>query len=129
MTCAFAVRGALRKIPGVETVDVSLNKGLASVKLKPGNTVTAEQFWEAVKRNGFTPKDTRVVVRGDVASSAGKLQLKVAGTGRTYELVASPSVLEDAKRLAGKTISIEGTLTPSKEPATAAALRVAAVRQ
>jgi len=39
MTCAYAVRVALMKFPGVESADVSLNKGLATVKLKPGNTI------------------------------------------------------------------------------------------
>jgi copper chaperone CopZ len=48
MTCAFAVRGALKKFAGVESVEVSLNKGLAAVKLKPGNSVTPDQFWDAV---------------------------------------------------------------------------------
>ena len=46
MTCAFAVRGALKKLSGVESVDVSLNKGLASVKLKSGNTLRPEELWE-----------------------------------------------------------------------------------
>ena len=77
MTCAFAVRGALKKFSGVESVDVSLNKGLATVKLKPANPVTPEQLWDAVKKNGFTPKDTRVVVRGEIVSKGGKSQLKV----------------------------------------------------
>ena len=120
MTCAFAVRGAIKKFSGVESVDVSLNKGLASVKLKPGNTVTAGQLWEAVRKNGFTPKETRVVVRGEVLPSAGKWQLKGAGLDRSYQLEADPAVprsLDNAKELAGKTVSIEGTLTPAKDAA------------
>ena len=36
MTCAHVVDVALRKVAGVESVEVSLNKGLATVKLKPG---------------------------------------------------------------------------------------------
>jgi len=72
MTCAYAVRGALKKFSGVESVEVSLNKGLATVKLKPGNSVQPQEFWEAVRKNGFTPKETRVVVRGEVIN-AGRL--------------------------------------------------------
>ncbi len=44
-------------------MEVSLNKGLASVKLKPGNTLTMQQFWQAVKRNGFTPKESSGVLQ------------------------------------------------------------------
>ena len=87
MTCAFAVRGAIKKIPGVESVDVSLNKGLATVKLKPGNVATIQQFWETVRRNGFTPKQTKVVVRGSLLSSGNNLNLKVSGSNQSHELV------------------------------------------
>ncbi|MDQ6760621.1 MAG: heavy-metal-associated domain-containing protein, partial [Acidobacteriota bacterium] len=52
--CAYAVRVALKKFSGVESVDVSLNKGLATVKLKPGNSVEPQQFWDAVRKDGFT---------------------------------------------------------------------------
>ena len=39
MTCAHVVNVALKKVAGVESVDVSLNKGLAAIKLKPGKRV------------------------------------------------------------------------------------------
>src|SRR5258706_15529231 len=118
MTCAFAVRGALKKFQGVESVDVSLNKGLATVKLKPSNSVTPEQFWEVVRKNGYTPKETHVVLRGEVLVKPGKPLLKVAGADRTYELVAhptSPQALDEVKGLAGRTLLIEGTFTPGKD--------------
>ncbi len=92
MTCAFAVRGALKKLPGVESADVSLNKGLASAKLNPCNTLTMQQFRQAVKQNGFTPKESRVVVRGELNNNAGKLQLKVPGTNPPYELLPDPAL-------------------------------------
>ena len=94
MTCAFAVRGALKKFSGVESVDVSLNKGLATVKLKPGNTVTPEEFWETVRKNGFTPKETTVVVRGEV--QAGKL--KVSGHQSVPGPCCRPKEPESARR-------------------------------
>jgi copper chaperone CopZ len=131
MTCAFAVRGALKKFQGVESVDVSLNKGLATVKLKPGNAITAEQFWEVVKKNGYTPKETRVVVRGEVLMAAGKTQLNVTGTDRTYELAShtsAPKALDEIKRLAAKTVTVEGTFTPGKDVKIAPPLQVQAVR-
>jgi len=84
MTCAYAVRVALKKFPGVESVDVNLNQGLATVKLKPGNTIQPQQFWQAIHKNGFTPKDTHVVVRGEILPTAGKPQLKVSGTDQVY---------------------------------------------
>ena len=86
MTCAFAVRGALRKFSGVESVEVSLNKGLAAVKLKPGNTVSMADLWEAIRKNGYTPKTTAVVARGEIVAAGEKLQLKLTGSNAVYEI-------------------------------------------
>ena len=92
-------------------MDVSLNKGLATVKLKPGNSVAPEQFWEVVKKNGFTPKDTHVIVRGDISSTSGKTQLKVSPVNRAYGLVDSANPPE------GKPVTVEGTITPGNDSA------------
>jgi copper chaperone CopZ len=121
MTCAYAVRVALKKFPGVESVDVSLNKGLASVKLRPGNSVQPQAFWEAVRKNGFTPKETRVVVRGEIIDGA-RPELKVTGTNQIFELKAEPKMLEDPKRQ--KAVLVEGSLTPAKDVKTPVPLEV-----
>lgn len=88
-------------------MDVSLNKGLATVKLKSGNSIAPEQFWEAVKKNGFTPKDTHVVVRGDISSTSGKTRLKVNPVNRAYELIGSANPPE------GQAVTVEGTIMPA----------------
>src|SRR5829696_6829937 len=108
MTCAYAVRGALQKFSGVEKVDVSLNKGVATVALKPGNTVRLREVWEtAIRKNGFTPKETKVLIRGEVVGGA-KPELKVTGTNEVYGLVADAKALDEVRRYAGRTITIEG---------------------
>jgi copper chaperone CopZ len=71
MTCAHVVDVALKKVAGVESVEVSLNKGLMSGKLKPGNTVSVPQLWELIHKNGYTPKTTAVSVRGELANVNG----------------------------------------------------------
>jgi len=48
MTCAHVVNVALKKVAGVESVEVSLNKGVATVKLKAGNEVTVSQLWQLI---------------------------------------------------------------------------------
>jgi copper chaperone CopZ len=124
MTCAYAVRGALKKFPGVESVEVSLNKGLATVKLKPGNTVQPQQFWEAIRKNGFTPKETRVLVRGEV-TNASRPQLKVTGSNQLLGLNADPKLVGEAS---GKIVTIEGTLTPGKDVKAPVPLQVRNIR-
>ncbi len=114
MTCAYAVRVALKKFSGVESVEVSLNKGLATVKLHPGNAIEPQQFWDAVRKNGFTPKETRVLVKGEVTSAATP-QLKVTGTNQVFDLMGNATALEEAKHQAGKPVIVEGSLVPGKD--------------
>src|SRR5690349_15932846 len=124
MTCAYAVRVALMKIPGVESAEVSLNKGLATVKLKPGNTVRPIQFWEAIRKNGNTPKATRVTVRGEVV---GGTRFQVSGTGEVFEIQAASAMRQQLQGVIGKTVSVEGTLTPEKDAKRAVPLEILAV--
>lgn len=119
MTCSFAVRGAIKKLPGVESVDVSLNKGLATIKLKPGNTMKPEDFWETVRKNGFTPKETAVVVKGKI--ERGKLM--VAGTSQVFDLTPQPAAP------ASGTVTIRGTLTPPRGSKASVPLQVRSIEK
>jgi copper chaperone CopZ len=118
MTCAHVVDVALKKLAGVESVEVSLNKGLATVKLKPGNTVSVPQLWELIHRNGYTPKTASVAVRGELANVNGTLQLKVSGTKDTLPLMADPknaSAFADASKKLGQTVIVQGDMVPIKD--------------
>jgi copper chaperone CopZ len=127
MTCAYAVRVALMKFPGVESAAVSLNEGLAKIKLKTGNSVRPEEFWGAIRKNGNTPKITHVTVRGLV--QAGGNQFKVSGSNEVFELKAAPGLMQQVKSADGKTVILDGTLTPGKDAKAAVPLEVQAVRQ
>jgi len=117
MTCAHVVNVALKKVAGVESVDVSLNKGLAAIKLKPGNTVSVPQLWQLIHEKGYTPKAT-VSVRGDLANIQGRLQLKVSGTNQTLALVSdskNASAYGEAQKKLGQTVIIQGVMVPAKD--------------
>lgn len=131
MTCAHVVDVALKKVAGVESVEVSLNKGLATVKLKPGNTVSVPQLWELIHKNGYTPKTTAVSVRGELTNANGSLQLKVSGTKDTLPLAAdpkNPAVYGEVSRRSGQTVVIQGVMTPGKDLKAPAPLRVSQVK-
>lgn len=118
MTCAHVVDVALKKVAGVETVEVSLNKGLATVKLKPGNTVSVPQLWELIHRNGYTPKSTVVSARGELASANGQTQLKITGTKDILVLASNPknpAAYQDASAKLGRMITVEGEMVPGKD--------------
>ena len=118
MTCAHVVNVALKKVAGVESVDVSLNKGLAAIKLKPGNTVSVPQLWQLIHEKGYTPKATTVSVRGNLANIQGRLQLKVSGTNETLALVSdskNASAYGEAQKKLGQTVIIQGVMVPAKD--------------
>ncbi len=101
---------AIKKIDGVESVNVSLNQGRASIQLKPGNSLRLEQVDQAVQNNGFTPKEARVKVRGQVSVTDGKPKLRVLETNEVYELVTDSQhakLSSEIAKQAGKQVVIE----------------------
>lgn len=101
------MRVAFKSINGVENVNVSLNKGLADVDFKPGNTVSFRQLKDAIAKNGFTTKQSTVVAKGTLESMNGKYLLKVSGTRDSFYLDGDRSQLE---ALSGKPVEVQGTL-------------------
>jgi len=93
-------------------VDVSLNKGLATVTLKPGNTVTIEQLQHAITKNGFTTKQSTVVVTGTMVSDDQKLALRVSGSNELFNLVpeSQQTHTSDLTQLSGKAVTVEGVI-------------------
>ena len=81
------MRVSLKSVSGVDSVDVSLEKGLASVKLKPGNTATLKQLNDAITKNGFTMKQSTATIAGKVVVTNGKTMLQVSGSNEMLELV------------------------------------------
>jgi len=131
MTCAHVVDVALKKVPGVESVEVSLNKGLATVKLKPGNTVAVPQLWQLLHEKGYTPKTTVVSVRGELANVQGRLQLKVSGTKDILALVADPknaAAYSEAPKKLGQSVTVQGVMVPGKDLKAAVPLQVGQVK-
>lgn len=118
MTCAHIVDVAMKKVPGVDTVNVSLNKGLATVKLKPGNTVSVPQFWELLHQKGYTPKTTEVFARGELAGGPGRLQLKISGTNDVLNLRPDPknaAAYSEATKKVGQSAVVQGVMVPGKD--------------
>jgi hypothetical protein len=112
------VRVSLKSVSGVDAVDVSLEKGLANVKMKPGNTATFKQLQEAITKNGFTMKPSNVSVAGKLVMVNGQPQLQVSGSNDVLTLTADTKQAE-VNPLADKSVLVEGTLneaTKGKAP-------------
>jgi hypothetical protein len=109
---------AVKRIEGVESVDVSLNRGLAVIRLKPGNHVDLERVREAIRDNGFTPRDASVRVAGRVIERDGKPALAVPGQEVPFLLTDHPEARGKADELLraarDRTVVVEGRVSTSR---------------
>jgi hypothetical protein len=99
---------SLKSVSGVDSVNVSLAKGLAAVKMKPGNSATLKQLQTAITKNGFTMKQSAVTVVGTVVLESGKAQLRVSGSNETVDLIPDGQGTTIANSLNGRSILVEG---------------------
>jgi len=104
------VRVSLKAVPGVETVDVSLEKGLATVHLKPGNTATLKQLQKAITKNGFTMKESKATVAGTIAVTNGKAQLNVSGSNDILQISPESQNAPNASTMQGKPVVAVGSI-------------------
>jgi copper chaperone CopZ len=104
------VRVSLKSVAGVDAVDVSLEKGLAMVKLKPENAATFKQLQEAITKNGFTMKQSSATVAGEIIVANGKVQLKISGSNEVLNLSPENQAAPDVNAMNGKTVVVQGTI-------------------
>lgn len=104
------MRVALKSVNGVESVDVSLNKGLATVTLKDGNTVTMKQLQAAITRNGYSTKQSAVTAIGQLSLKDNRWLLHVSVTNEEFVLTPDGSAKQPDSSFAVKTVIVVGTM-------------------
>ena len=83
------------------------------MRLKRGNTVRLEQLYDVVTSKGFTPKQAKVAVLGEIMAPEGKLRFKVSGTGQFFDLQIDSAAGPDAAQVekqTGRTLVVEGVI-------------------
>jgi Heavy-metal-associated domain len=133
------VRVSLKSVSGVDSVDVSLEKGLAVVKMKPANTATLKQLNEAITKNGFTMKDSTATIAGTVVITDGKPALRVTGSNDLLQkdllekdllqLVPLSASAPNPASLVGKTVVVEGTIPESGKGKAPDSIRYQSIRE
>ena len=124
--CAHAVRVALKSIPGVQAVDVSLEKGEAVATFAAGNTVRYEQLLRAIEKNGFVVKGSKLVADGRVSSNGGSTEFEVSGSNDHFRLEAASSGVSPIAQFGGK-VEITGSVPEVPKDKTPEVLRYESV--
>jgi hypothetical protein len=122
------VRVSLKSLSGVDSVEVSLEKGLAVVKMKAGNTTTLKQLNQAITKNGFTMKDSTTTVAGTVGSVGGKTVLQVSGSNDFLQLVPQTSA-PPAGSMVGKNVVVDGTIPEAEKGKTPDSIRYRSITE
>jgi copper chaperone CopZ len=110
------VRVAIQRLPGVEAVDVSLERAVVDIRLRAGNAITLAQVRDIIKRNGFTSKDAAVTAIGTLVERGGKAALEVSGTKVLMWIVedaTSPDAFRQVQNLratTGRSVELTGTV-------------------
>ena len=113
----------MKSIAGVDTVQVSLGKGVALVTLKPQNTVTMQQLHDAVTKNGFTMKQCSATVVGTLQFAGAQAQLKVSGSNDVLSLQPENGAAPVPTNLAGQTVTVTGVLPEGNKGGTPTVLK------
>jgi len=79
----------MKKVDGVQTVNVNLKDGLTVLELRPDNKVTLAQLRLVIKNNGFVSKDAQITARGAVSGTT----FEVSGTGERLPFAQPPLTL------------------------------------
>jgi copper chaperone CopZ len=111
-SCSESLGKTFERLRGVKHVDVSMNDGTVTLELADQNRVTLEQVWDAIKRVGFTPGDTKVIVRGTVRGDS----LTISVIDKTIKIEGRPTDAEN--------VELKGTITPPPDPRTATKIRI-----
>jgi copper chaperone CopZ len=111
-SCSESLGKAFERLRGVKHVEVSMNDGTVTLALADQNRVTLEQVWDAIKRVGFTPGDTKVIVRGAVKGDS----LVIAVLDKTLKIEGRAAEAEN--------VELKGTITPPPDPRTPMKIRI-----
>lgn len=83
--CAYGMQKSLRKLDGVQDVQVSLNDAMGTLTLAPDNAVTFEQIRAVVRDGGFKPMAATARIAGSLERDGDRWRLTTQD-GRRYTL-------------------------------------------
>jgi len=122
-SCVVSLRNSLKRVRGVEAVELEPEKASAVLKLLPDNKISLDRIRDAIKGAGFTPRLATVIVRGKAITEQGKWEFEVESVNQKFVLVAiEPALINELKK--GGMMTIEATSPVRADPAEQPSLHV-----
>lgn len=95
---------AIKKLEGVETVEVSLEKASAVITFKADNKITLAQLRRIIRSIGYPTKEAQIVARGSVIDRNGKPALDLLN-GSFLDLEEKPESTSGVVELRGVSLA------------------------
>jgi copper chaperone CopZ len=92
MDCAYcngAMNTAIKKLDGVESIELLPEKGTAEIRLKADNKITLREVRRIIKSTGYTPGDANITARGRIVISGAQPTFDLIN-GSTLQIVDRP---------------------------------------
>ena len=115
----------MKKVEGVASVDVSLEKGTVDIVMKPENTTTLPWLRRTIRSNGNETKDATITARGRVVGAADGLALDLLN-GSTLPIAKTPP--GPKVRLAASDRVVEVTAVSRADATNAETLTITSVK-
>ena len=95
--------------------------------LDPANDVTIADVRNAIRNQGFSPRDAEVRVAGRLEEKDGALVLRVAGSESPYPVAAEGEILGRLRSAIGEEVTLSADVPRTDEPEDHATIRVTAI--
>jgi len=107
--CAYGIEKKLKKVSGVRSVDIDIQKGLATLRAIEGQSIAFDQVPRAIKDAGFTSDRITVTALGKIASDKGGILVFRLEHQNFIFYITDPSGRATQYRDTGKDVEVTGT--------------------
>lgn len=113
--CAYGLEKKLRRVSGVDRVDVQMDAGRVVLEPSPGAIVSADNLERAVSDAGFSLRGTDLTATGRLGERGGTMVLWLDGSpAAVLELVGDVIPEEFARGVGEAPVRVSGRLEASR---------------
>lgn len=118
--CAYGIEKKLKRVEGVRSIDIDMNRGVVVLAAEKGRSVDIGQIPGAVKDSGFSSSQMKARVTGTARLEGEKFLLQYGGLD---ELLIVGDMNTDREKQfseyikSGKTVEVEGIIQEGPEGA------------
>jgi len=115
--CAYGLEKRLKKVEGVEKVEIKVDQATAELAVKKGKALSIEEVEKAVKDGGFTPRELSLTVTGRLAEQDGRTVLTLPESEEVFLLEGNAQLqeLREALKDPAKPVRLTGKATRKRE--------------